>query len=221
MNWFSTPLTRLLSASNFYLVIFFSESRFSSLESPEKGQVFVLRLFHGYKKAGLPAKRFNKHSPFSTKRKRYTRSRNIHISQVLLCPLTGKSIEFKAGSRRARSQPRRCLTFKSWGFWLVLKKKCQVIIDCNFCLSKMNTWNLYYPPDIQEGWSDSFWITGVLFSPAFPGHIRESFLFFSPCFFYKFSGLSCQGQSLITKGLDQSTRSEERNTEPNFSEGRN
>ena len=37
------------------------------------------------------------------------------------------------------------LTFKSWASWLVLKKKCQVIIDRNFCRGKTNTWNLYYP----------------------------------------------------------------------------
>ncbi len=90
------------------------------------------------------------------------------------------------------------LTFKSWASWLVLKKKCQVIIDRNFCRGKTNTWNLYYPQGraateerhLQNNsflllfyWSDQdalpapllrafFTVPGPVMSGSLPNHIR-------------------------------------------------
>lgn len=85
------------------------------------------------------------------------------------------------------------LTFKSWTSWLVLKKKCQVIIDRNFCWGKTNTWNLYYPQGttateerhLQNNsflllvyWSDLtpprllLQVLGPVMSGSLPNHIR-------------------------------------------------
>lgn len=93
------------------------------------------------------------------------------------------------------------LTFKSWASWLVLKKKCQVIIDRSICWGKTNTWNLYYPQGrgateerhLQNNsflllvyWSDQespsalpvpappffFHVPGPVMSGSLPNHIR-------------------------------------------------
>lgn len=68
------------------------------------------------------------------------------------------------------------LTFKSWASWLVLKKKCQVIIDRNFCQGKANTWNLYYPQG-RAGRQDTFRIIPFFSgfrSDDLPRHIPPS-----------------------------------------------
>lgn len=113
-------------------------------------------------------------------------------------------------SRLHLTSSKALLTFKSWASWLVLKKKCQVIIDRNFCQGKMNTWNLYYPQGRaatakRHLQNNSFlllvyWSYHMLTQPPLP---------FAPLFSYKFLGQSCQGHCLITLGLDQSCRSKE------------
>ncbi len=109
------------------------------------------------------------------------------------------------------------LTFKSWASWLVLKKKCQVIIDRNFCRGKTNTWNLYYPQgraatEERHLQNNSFlllvyWSDQTLYHHPLPT---------SPSFFYKFLGQSCQGHCLITLGLDQSCKSKRESRRTSF-----
>lgn len=117
-------------------------------------------------------------------------------------------------SRLHLTSSKALLTFKSWASWLVLKKKCQVIIDRNFCQGKTNTWNLYYPQgraatEKRHLQNNSFlllvyWSYHMLSQPPLP---------FSPHFFYKLLGQSCQGHCLITLELDQSCRSKEERRE--------